>query len=83
MNVERKRKELFGTLKILSDKAGTAVLNNPSKIPTNITCSRKFTNNKFLFSDIIISWKLENNKYRLDEMELNRNFFFRYGWHIT
>ena len=55
MNVERKRKELFGTLKILSDKAGTAVLNNPSKIPTNITCSRKFTNNKLLFSDIIIS----------------------------
>ena len=53
INIDKKIKEFFGTLKMLSDKAGTAVLNKPRRIPTNITCNNKLTNNEYFFSDIM------------------------------
>ena len=83
IKVDKKINDSLGTLKMLSDKAGIAVLKRPSKIPTNITCRSKFTNNEYFFSAIIMFHINNYLRTRLDEMGHNRHFFFRHGWHVT
>ena len=58
-------KEFFGTLKIVSDNAGMAVLKSPSKIPTNIISLKDYIDKNEIMEIDFIKIDTEGYEYNV------------------